>query len=220
MGRVTRKQVTPAVEIVRKGAKKSRNTLAKKVLTELEQAIEQEKKNITRLKLSGKLKGNKNAVDNNATPIHNIVINVPETGKLEFKQIDLNQVIYWAELQATQDEVAGAFRTTQDTLNSALKRAVGLSYTDIQALVGGAGKLSLRRAQFRLAQTSSQMAIWLGKVWLGQKDTDNALAVNKELMEQNKAVIELLSKQQAELMSGEFLQESKESTNLSIESTS
>lgn len=32
------------------------------------------------------------------------------------------------------------------------------------------GKASLRRIQFKLAHTNSQMAIWLGKQWLNQKD--------------------------------------------------
>ena len=32
------------------------------------------------------------------------------------------------------------------------------------------GKASLRRTQFRMAETSAAMAIWLGKQYLGQKD--------------------------------------------------
>lgn len=32
------------------------------------------------------------------------------------------------------------------------------------------GKISLRRAQFKLAKKSANMAIWLGKQWLGQQD--------------------------------------------------
>ena len=32
------------------------------------------------------------------------------------------------------------------------------------------GRASLRRSQFRLAEKSATMAIWLGKQYLGQKD--------------------------------------------------
>lgn len=32
------------------------------------------------------------------------------------------------------------------------------------------GKISLRRTQFRMAETNVSMAIWLGKQILGQKD--------------------------------------------------
>lgn len=45
----------------------------------------------------------------------------------------------------------------------------------------GAGKISLRRSQWRLAEKNASMAIWLGKQYLGQRDvvelglpTDNA----------------------------------------------
>ena len=34
----------------------------------------------------------------------------------------------------------------------------------------------MRRAQFRLAQSNANMAIWLGKNWLGQKDEPDELA--------------------------------------------
>lgn len=33
------------------------------------------------------------------------------------------------------------------------------------------GRISLRRAQNRLAMRNATMAIWLGKQWLGQTDT-------------------------------------------------
>lgn len=32
------------------------------------------------------------------------------------------------------------------------------------------GKISLRRKQFRMAESNAAMAIWLGKQYLGQKD--------------------------------------------------
>lgn len=35
----------------------------------------------------------------------------------------------------------------------------------------GMGKISLRRAQFRLAEKNANMAIWLGKQYLRQTDT-------------------------------------------------
>ena len=36
--------------------------------------------------------------------------------------------------------------------------------------LGGIGKISLRRSQFRLAEKNANMAIWLGKQYLEQPD--------------------------------------------------
>ena len=37
----------------------------------------------------------------------------------------------------------------------------------------GKGKISLRRAQFRLAEHNAAMAIWLGKQYLGQREPES-----------------------------------------------
>lgn len=94
-------------------------------------------------------------------------------GSLPEKEIDLSQVLYWMELQATADEIAGAFRVTDCTLNKRLKEAFGCGFQELSKRVGGQGKLTLRRMQFRLAEKSATMGIWLGKQWLGQKDREN-----------------------------------------------
>lgn len=100
------------------------------------------------------------------------MINVPKNGKIPEKEIDLNQVIYWAEMQATQEEVAGSFRVCVETLNRHLVEAVGMTYKELLTRVNGNAKLSLRRYQFEQAKKNATMAIWLGKIWLGQMDPD------------------------------------------------
>lgn len=42
------------------------------------------------------------------------------------------------------------------------------------------GKIAVRRAQFKLAEKSAAMAIYLGKVLLGQDDTPNHGSQNEE----------------------------------------
>lgn len=98
------------------------------------------------------------------------MINVPENGKVPEKVIDFNQVIYWAELQSTQEEVAGSFRVSVETLNSRLIENIGMTYSDLRKRVDGNAKMSLRRNQFKQSEKNATMAIWLGKNWLGQRD--------------------------------------------------
>ena len=73
-------------------------------------------------------------------------------------------------LQCTKDEICGFFDVSDKTLDGWCARTYGESFSDIFRKKRGRGKISLRRAQFRLAQKSANMAIWLGKQYLGQKD--------------------------------------------------
>lgn len=73
-------------------------------------------------------------------------------------------------LQCTQEEICGWFGVTDKTLNSWCKRIYEQSFSEIFKEKRGVGKISLRRAQFRLAEKNANMAIWLGKQYLGQSD--------------------------------------------------
>lgn len=88
------------------------------------------------------------------------------------REINLDQILYWIGLQATQEEIAGAFRMSIQTLNNKLRDACGMNFSELKRSLGGGseGKLALRRNQFKLSENNASMAIWLGKNWLGQKD--------------------------------------------------
>lgn len=73
-------------------------------------------------------------------------------------------------LQCTQEEICGWFDVTDKTLNSWCKRTYEKNFSEIFKEKRGVGKISLRRAQFRLAEKNANMAIWLGKQYLGQSD--------------------------------------------------
>lgn len=87
------------------------------------------------------------------------------------KEIDQKQFESLCGLQCTLEEVCGFFNVTDKTLDSWCKRTYGASFSEVFKQKRGAGKISLRRAQFRLAQKSANMAIWLGKQYLDQKET-------------------------------------------------
>jgi len=84
-------------------------------------------------------------------------------------------------LQCTQEEMCCAFDVTDKTLNSWCKQTYKKSFSEVFAIKRGAGKISLRRAQFNLAKKNANMAIWLGKQYLDQKDkTHNNVVLDVE----------------------------------------
>lgn len=92
------------------------------------------------------------------------------------REIDMEQVLYWMDLQATCEEIAGAFHVSRHKLVERIKEEFGMNFDQLRDSVtnnGGRSKCSLRRYQFDLAKKNASMAIWLGKNWLGQKDTED-----------------------------------------------
>ena len=88
------------------------------------------------------------------------------------KEIVLDQVLELMEIQCTCEEIASVFRVSEDTLVSALKTHFGMNFSELYKRVSGSGKASIRRYQFNQAKKNASMAIFLGKVYLGQRDAD------------------------------------------------
>lgn len=91
-------------------------------------------------------------------------------GKLKPKPINIDEVIYWMNLSATCEEIAGSFYVSVSTLVRRLKEEFGMTFDELKKMCCGAAKLALRRNQFKMSEKNASMAIWLGKNWLGQKD--------------------------------------------------
>ena len=87
------------------------------------------------------------------------------------KEIDQKDFESLCDLQCTKEEICGFFDVSDKTLENWCKRTYSEGFSEVFKKKRGKGKISLRRAQFRLAEKSASMAIWLGKQWLGQKDT-------------------------------------------------
>jgi hypothetical protein len=86
------------------------------------------------------------------------------------KEIDRKQFENLCGLQCTLEEICDWFDVTDKTLNAWCKRTYGRSFSEVFALKRGRGEISLRRMQWKLAEKSAAMAIWLGKQYLGQRD--------------------------------------------------
>ena len=86
------------------------------------------------------------------------------------KEIDKKQFEKLCALQCTQIEFCCFFDCDENTLNSWCKRTYDMSFSEVFKIKRGAGHISLRRSQWRLAETNAAMAIFLGKQYLKQSD--------------------------------------------------
>lgn len=88
------------------------------------------------------------------------------------KEIDQKQFENLCGLQCTLEEICSWFGCCSDTLESWCKRTYKRGFSEVFREKRGLGKISLRRSQWRLAEKSATMAIWLGRNYLGQSDAD------------------------------------------------
>ena len=89
------------------------------------------------------------------------------------KEIDKKIFENLCGLQCTLEEIAGVFDCSPDTIERWCKREYKQTFAEVYKKHSAKGKTSLRRTQFKLAEKSAAMAIWLGKQWLGQKETND-----------------------------------------------
>ena len=119
------------------------------------------------------------------------------------KEFDLKTFQDLVGLGCSEDEICWYFRdesgkvANRDTLSRWCKRTFGQTFQEYYKQNGCmAMKIRLRRNQFKLSEKSASMAIFLGKNYLGQKDTVEAdfnpesLAKARELLEGVQSVID------------------------------
>ena len=85
-------------------------------------------------------------------------------------EIDAEQFKKLCGIQCTLGEIASWFKCSEDTIERWCKREFKMGFAEAFKRYSADGKISLRRTQFRMAETNCSMAIWLGKQYLGQKD--------------------------------------------------
>jgi hypothetical protein len=88
------------------------------------------------------------------------------------KHKDFDQKIFenLCKLQCSVNEIEQVLGSNQGVIDKWCKRTYERSFIEVREGFRDQGKSSLRRAQFRLAERSAAMAIWLGKQYLDQKD--------------------------------------------------
>lgn len=99
----------------------------------------------------------------------------------DIKKMDFEKL---CALQCTQQEICDFFSVDHKTLTKWCKRTYGQEYSQVYAEKKTGGKISLRRMQFRLAEKSAAMAIFLGKNYLGQSDDPDSSEPNDDPLTQ------------------------------------
>lgn len=105
-------------------------------------------------------------------------------------QIDYEQVGKLSSIFCTQSEIAAILGVSLSKLEKD-KEFVRIHKNGLEA-----GKCSLRRKQFKLADKNAGMAIWLGKQYLGQRDPDKVFGVesSEELLAKLAEVQRIIAK--------------------------
>lgn len=86
------------------------------------------------------------------------------------KEISQHQFEQLCAMQCTESEIAAFFDCDISTLQAWCKRTYKEGFTDVSKKKREVGNISLRRMQFKHAEKSASMAIFLGKQYLGQRD--------------------------------------------------
>lgn len=98
------------------------------------------------------------------------------------KEIDQEQFEKLCALQCTKEEISSWFDCSEDTIENWCHKTYDESFSAVFSKKREAGKISLRRSQWRLAEKNAAMAIFLGKNYLGQRDSieyEDKDAINK-----------------------------------------
>ena len=104
------------------------------------------------------------------------------------KEISAEQFEKLCGLQCTLSAIAGFFDCSEDTIERWCRREYEISFADAFKKYSASGKMSLRRYQFDLAKKNASMAIFLGKQYLGQRDTPS----DGEMSEPLKKALEII----------------------------
>ena len=109
------------------------------------------------------------------------------------KQIDKSQFESLCGIQCTMEEVCQFFDCDEKTLNKWCKDTYKNTFSQVFKEKKGVGKVSLRRSQFQHAlKGNASMLIWLGKQYLGQRETPVDEAAANE--DNNKHIVTLAEK--------------------------
>ena len=110
--------------------------------------------------------------------------------KIYRKNIDWELFQKLCEIQCTQSEIASMLKVDRDTLRDRAVENYGEDYSAVYKKFSESGMCSLRRNQFVLSKKNAAMAIWLGKLWLGQRDPSDEVDKQKAL--ENQTLIDRL----------------------------
>lgn len=122
-----------------------------------------------------------NQVENNSNSPNNSLPKNYYTGR-PYKHIDKTIFENLCNIQCTVDEICSVLEICKDTLEDWSKREYNLPLSTVLKNKSSGGKASLRRTQWKLAQKYPNMAIWLGKQYLDQRDIIDTTVRNEGML--------------------------------------
>ena len=93
------------------------------------------------------------------------------------KEIKQSQFESLCGIQCTKEEICAVLGVSDKTLDKWVNSTYGEDFSVVFKEKRQVGKASLRRSQFELAKKNATMGIWLGKQYLGQKDSVDEVVV-------------------------------------------
>lgn len=114
------------------------------------------------------------------------------------KEIPKEQFESLCSIQCTLEEIAGFFKCSEDTIERWCKRTYRdednkpMGFADTYKKYSVAGRMSLRRWQFRSAENgNTAMLIWLGKQYLGQTEVQDVKLTNSDAQNKFAEVLDI-----------------------------
>lgn len=99
----------------------------------------------------------------------------------KLKEIDQAQFEKLCAILCTEEDIAGFFSVSVDTIERWCKRTYKQTFAEVYKKKSATGRVSLRRKQYEVAMGGNVgMLIWLGKQFLGQRDKDKSTNVTIE----------------------------------------
>ena len=87
-------------------------------------------------------------------------------------EINEEQVLKLAQIMCTHEEIAAFFDVDKSTISRRFATTIAKGHE--------IAKMSIRRKQFKLADTNAALCIWLGKQYLGQREPETSVSVFPE----------------------------------------
>lgn len=100
--------------------------------------------------------------------------------KVDLPQPDivLEELMFFIKVQGTEEEIAGHYLISVETLNKRLKEHFGLGFLELKNQCQAGGKLGLRVNQYNQSKNNTNMSKHLGECWLGQKTSTKVEVTN------------------------------------------
>lgn len=95
-----------------------------------------------------------------------------EKVNIQGANLNLEEILFFIKIQATQEEIASHYFISPDTLSNRLKEHTGMGFSEIKKMGSAAGRLQMRVIQYNQSKNNPTMAKHLGEIWLDQKQVE------------------------------------------------